>query len=82
MQDSKGLVCASRTDLQHHKKPFAHDVPPCKTLLEAVQQLRPTALIGVSTVAGAFTEDVFKVRALRSCGACPIRQQVGGARPA
>lgn len=59
--DSKGLVCASRTDLQHHKKPFAHDVPPCRTLPEAIRQLRPTALIGVSTIAGAFSPEVLQV---------------------
>lgn len=58
--DSKGLVCAARKDLQHHKRPFAHDVPPCRTLLEAIEQLRPTALIGVSTIAGAFTPEVIK----------------------
>ncbi|GAB4819191.1 hypothetical protein N2152v2_006237 [Parachlorella kessleri] len=58
--DSKGLVCAARKDLQHHKRPFAHDVPPCRTLLEAIEQLRPTALIGVSTIVGAFTPEVIK----------------------
>lgn len=60
--DSKGLVCASRTDLQHHKRPFAHDVPPCATLLEAVRRLHPTVLIGVSTIAGAFDAEVLQVR--------------------
>lgn len=35
----RGLVCASRSDLQPHKKPFAHDVPHCRTLLEAVEQV-------------------------------------------
>lgn len=58
--DSKGLVCASRTDLQPHKLPFAHDVTPCKTLMEAVRQVRPTALIGVSTSRGAFTTEILK----------------------
>lgn len=61
--DSKGLVCASRSDLQPHKKPFAHDVPHCRTLLEAVQQIKPTVLIGVSTVAGAFSGDVLQAMA-------------------
>jgi len=57
--DSKGLVCRSRLEgLQHHKRPFAHDAPPCKTLLEAVELARPTALVGVSTVPGAFTAEV------------------------
>lgn len=54
-------MCASRTDLQHHKRPFAHDVAPCRTLQEAIQALRPTVLIGVSTIAGAFSRDVLQV---------------------
>lgn len=43
--------------------PFAHALPPCKTLAAAVQQLRPTALIGVSTMAGAFTPEVLQAMA-------------------
>lgn len=40
-------VCASRMPgLQHHKQPFAHDTPFCKTLLEAVRLLKPVAIIG------------------------------------
>lgn len=61
--DSKGLVCASRTDLQPHKVAFAHDVPPCKTLIEAVRTLRPTALVGVSTSRGAFNREVLEAMA-------------------
>jgi malic enzyme len=36
-------------------------VPPCRTLLEAVPTLQPTVLIGVSTVAGAFSAEVLQV---------------------
>jgi malate dehydrogenase (oxaloacetate-decarboxylating)(NADP+) len=61
--DSKGLVCAARRDLQPHKRPFAHDVPPCATLLEAVTRLRPTALVGVSTSPGAFSREILEVMA-------------------
>lgn len=54
-------VCASRRpSLQHHKLPFAHDVPFCADLRSAVRQLRPTALIGVSTIGGAFKEEVIR----------------------
>lgn len=60
--DSKGLVCVSRNDLQAHKKPFAHDIPYQRTLLEAVLKFKPTALIGVSTVRGAFSAEVIQVR--------------------
>ena len=59
--DSKGLVCASRTNLQPHKLPFAHDLPFQRGLLDAVNTFRPTALIGVSAVKDAFTPDVIQV---------------------
>lgn len=58
--DSKGLVCASRTNLQPHKRMYAHDLPPCKSLLEAVRTVKPHALIGVSTIAGAFSPQVLR----------------------
>jgi len=56
--DSKGLIVASRQDLSSHKRNFAHDHPGTKTLLAAVEALRPTMLIGVSGMAGAFDERV------------------------
>lgn len=61
--DSKGLVCASRSNLESHKQRFAWDISYCKTLAEAVEQLRPTALIGVSTSGGAFTKEVLELMA-------------------
>jgi len=72
--DSKGLVCAERGpigELQHHKRAFAHaGVPFCADLVSAVKQLRPTALIGVSTIAKAFSEEV--VRAMSEINDRPI----------
>jgi malate dehydrogenase (oxaloacetate-decarboxylating)(NADP+) len=68
--DSKGLVAAQRTDLAEHKRPYAHEHPPAATLLDAVKALRPTALIGVAAVGGAFTEDV--VRTMASLNQRPI----------
>ncbi|GBG68541.1 hypothetical protein CBR_g3085 [Chara braunii] len=60
--DSKGLVCKSRlAELQHHKIPFAHDIPYQPSLVEAVRAIRPTVLIGVSTSAGAFTKEVVEL---------------------
>lgn len=59
----QGLVVKSRTNLQHHKIAFAQDCEPHATLLEAVEALRPTALIGVSTVPGAFSEPVCRAMA-------------------
>lgn len=58
--DSKGLVCKSRDNLQPHKVAFAHDVPYQPDLMSAIEAIRPTVLVGVSTIAGAFTEEVVK----------------------
>ena len=56
--DSKGLVVASRSGLAEHKRPFAHDHEPVPDLLSAVRALRPTALVGVSGQAHAFSRAV------------------------
>lgn len=58
--DSKGLVCASRTDLADHKLAYAHDHPPIKTFIEAVKVLKPTAIIGVSGQPKKFTKAVIE----------------------
>jgi malate dehydrogenase (oxaloacetate-decarboxylating)(NADP+) len=68
--DSKGLVTAERSDLAAHKRPYAHAHAPAATLLDAVKALRPTAIIGVAAVGGAFTEDV--VRAMAAQNERPI----------
>ncbi|HUJ27205.1 MAG TPA: NAD-dependent malic enzyme [Myxococcales bacterium] len=56
--DSKGLVVASRRDLAHHKKPYAHDAAPTASFLEAVKAVKPTAIIGVSGAPATFTAEV------------------------
>ncbi len=61
--DSKGLVVKSRKDLVEHKLRFAHDLPPAATLLEAVEKLKPTALIGVSGMPQTFDEPVLRAMA-------------------
>lgn len=61
--DSKGLVVKSRTDLASHKQPYAHDHPATATLLEAVQSLKPHAIIGVSGTPGTFTTEVLAAMA-------------------
>ncbi|HEX5864437.1 MAG TPA: NAD-dependent malic enzyme [Casimicrobiaceae bacterium] len=68
--DSHGLVVTQRTDLAAHKQPYAHDHPAIGNLLDAVKALRPTAIIGVAAVGGAFTEDV--VRTMSSLNKRPI----------
>jgi malate dehydrogenase (oxaloacetate-decarboxylating)(NADP+) len=68
--DSKGLVVKSRTDLADHKKPYAHEHPFVHNLPDAIQVLRPTALIGVSAQQNSFTEPV--LRALAQINERPI----------
>nr|AIT70137.1 malic enzyme [Saccharina japonica] len=61
MLDSKGLVCESRLhELQHHKLKFAHDVEHVGDLLSAVKTLKPTVLIGVSTLPKSFNQAVIE----------------------
>ncbi|GAV61272.1 malic domain-containing protein/Malic_M domain-containing protein [Cephalotus follicularis] len=57
--DSKGLIVSSRMEsLQHFKKPWAHEHEPIKTLLDAVNDIKPTVLIGTSGVGRTFTQEV------------------------
>src|SRR6266568_2473564 len=64
--DSKGLVIKGRADLAAHKRPYAHDHVPARSLLEAVEALRPTAIIGVAAVGGAFSEEVVRTMAAQN----------------
>ncbi|SMC21317.1 malate dehydrogenase (oxaloacetate-decarboxylating)(NADP+) [Desulfacinum hydrothermale DSM 13146] len=61
--DSKGLIVQARDDLNEHKRVFAHPHPFVADLASAVETLRPTALIGVSGVAGLFNEGVLRTMA-------------------
>jgi len=61
--DSKGLVVRSRTDLVHHKLPYAHDHAFLGDFLQAVEAVKPTALIGVSGMPRTFTRPVVEAMA-------------------
>jgi len=58
--DSRGLVVNSRKDLAEHKLPFAHDHEPVDGLLNAVEVIRPSVLVGVSGQASSFTKPVIE----------------------
>ncbi|XP_054067656.1 NADP-dependent malic enzyme, mitochondrial [Rissa tridactyla] len=60
MVDSKGLIVKGRSHLNHEKEMFAQDHPSVNTLEEVVQKVKPTAIIGVAAIAGAFTEKILK----------------------
>ena len=60
MFNSKGLLVNSRTDLENYKKTFAHDHEPIADFAEAVRKLKPTAIIGVSAIGGAFSKEIIE----------------------
>ena len=60
LMDSKGLVCASRWDLAAHKLDYAHDHPFIEGFQNAVDQLKPTAIIGVSGQPQMFDERIIR----------------------
>ena len=61
--DSKGLVVNSRTDLVEHKRPYAHDHAPLSDFLQAVESLKPTAIVGVSGIPRTFTKPIVEAMA-------------------
>jgi malic enzyme len=58
MYDINGLLEPTRTDLVDFQKPYAHPHPQVKDFVAAIESIKPTTIIGVSTVGGAFTQEV------------------------
>ncbi|HMB87024.1 MAG TPA: NAD-dependent malic enzyme [Methylomirabilota bacterium] len=68
--DTQGLVVAGRPGLTAHKRPYAHKLAPskpfdhrdlaseCPQIAAAVEDFKPAALIGVSTVGKLFSREV------------------------
>jgi len=61
--DINGLLVTSRTDLADFQKPFAQEHAPISNFAEAVEALRPTGIIGVSTVPKLFNREVIEAMA-------------------
>jgi malate dehydrogenase (oxaloacetate-decarboxylating)(NADP+) len=61
--DINGLLVASRTDLADFQKPFAQERAPVASFVEAVRALRPSGIVGVSTVPKLFTRAVIEAMA-------------------
>jgi malate dehydrogenase (oxaloacetate-decarboxylating)(NADP+) len=82
MFDTQGLVVAGRPGLAEHKRPYAHKLPPskpfnpldlaseCPQVVAAVEDFKPTILIGVSTTGKLFSREV--VEAMARHNARPI----------
>lgn len=60
MFDTKGLVTEGRERLEYFKKPYAKKYENLQSFLECIKQIKPTAIIGVSTTPALFTEQVIK----------------------
>jgi malate dehydrogenase (oxaloacetate-decarboxylating)(NADP+) len=60
MFNTKGLLVATRTDLVDFQKPYAHEHAPTRDFVAAIESIKPTTIIGASTIGGAFTRDVIE----------------------
>jgi malate dehydrogenase (oxaloacetate-decarboxylating)(NADP+) len=58
MFDVNGLLEPTRKDLVDFQRPYAHQHAPTKDFVSAIESIKPTTIIGVSTIGGAFTQEV------------------------
>jgi malate dehydrogenase (oxaloacetate-decarboxylating)(NADP+) len=58
MFDINGLLESTRKDLVDFQKPYAHQHAPTRDFVAAIESIKPTTIIGVSTIGGAFTQKV------------------------
>jgi len=70
MFDTQGLIVAGRPGLSAAKLPYAHKLPPSKPfnhldlsteqpqIVAAIEDFKPTILIGVSTVGKLFSQEI------------------------
>ena len=63
MFDVHGLLQSKRTDLVDFQTPYAHDHPPTDDFVAAIESIKPTTIIGVSTIGGAFSQKVIEAMA-------------------
>jgi malate dehydrogenase (oxaloacetate-decarboxylating)(NADP+) len=58
--DINGLLEDTRKDLVDFQMPYAHKHAPMRDFVAAIESIKPTTIIGVSTVGGAFTQQVIE----------------------
>jgi len=61
--DVNGLLESTRKDLVDFQQPYAHHHAPTRDFVTAIETIKPTALIGVSTIGGAFGQRVVEAMA-------------------
>jgi malate dehydrogenase (oxaloacetate-decarboxylating)(NADP+) len=60
MFDINGILENTRKDLVDFQKPYAHKHAPTRDFVAAIESIKPTTIIGVSTVGGTFTQKVIE----------------------
>ncbi|KAM9018748.1 NADP-dependent malic enzyme [Ara ararauna] len=60
MVDSKGLIVKGRASLTSEKQHFAHEHAEMKNLEDIVRDIKPSVLIGVAAIGGAFTKQILQ----------------------
>lgn len=60
MFDANGLLETTRMDLVNFQQPYAHPQAPTRDFAAAIESIKPTAIIGVSTIGGAFTQKIIE----------------------
>jgi malate dehydrogenase (oxaloacetate-decarboxylating)(NADP+) len=60
MFDINGLLESTRTDLVDFQQVYAHKHSPTRDFVAAIESIRPTTIIGVSTIGGAFNQNVIE----------------------
>src|SRR5712671_5568184 len=63
MFDVNGLLESTRTDLVDFQKPYAHKHAPTRDFVAAIESIKPTTIIAVSTVGEAFNQKVIEAMA-------------------
>ena len=56
--DVNGLLESTRKDLVDFQQPYAHQHAPTRDFAAAIESIKPTTIIGVSTIGGAFNQKV------------------------
>ena len=56
--DVNGLLESTREDLVDFQQPYAHQHVPTRDFVSAIESVKPTTIIGVSTIGGAFNQKV------------------------
>jgi len=60
LYDIQGLITAGRDGLTDFQKPFSHEHPAVASFVEAIESIKPTAIVGVSTVPKLFNRAVIE----------------------